>query len=168
MDSYNVIEAKKEKNRVITHDIDIGEGKVKKFKYSSVKGGISWSIGPTPHYYCIWGEEWLDIDHSDNKKQRGKLKLFAEHEFPALSLEDFFRKLTDDTALFHCESIYTDMEDAYSGFVKEFWDFTYKEKIKIGSLEQAPFADNFGLGLSMINKWMLLCKQNGANAILII
>ena len=35
MNNYYVIKAKKEKNRIITHDIDIGEGKVKKFKYSS-------------------------------------------------------------------------------------------------------------------------------------
>jgi hypothetical protein len=126
-------------------------------KYSAVRAGLSWPQGLAPAYYCILGEEFLGIDEEGRREQKGKLKLFAEYEFPGISLNDFFAKLTDDCHLFCCDSIYTDytfIGDKFGDFAEAFYDYTRNNNIKRGSIQPAPFVDNFLLGVSTIQDWI--------------
>lgn len=153
MESYNIIETKKTRDQVIIHEVKTENG-IETFKYSGVRAGLNWPTASMPAYYCILGEEWLDIDHDDPEKRRGKLRLFAEYEFSDLSLDPFFARLTDDTALYHCKDISCNMEEAYTDFVEEFNEYAYRKQIKMGALDQAPYADNFRTGMSRIKNWM--------------
>ncbi|MFC1544980.1 hypothetical protein ACFL4X_02320 [Gemmatimonadota bacterium] len=154
MDNYFVVSSRKEKNRSIIHQVDQGNGNIQIFNYSSIKGGLSWPTAASPAYYCIWGETFLEhIDTRSNNRSRGKLVLFAEKEFVAFSLKEFFLKLTDDTSLYLCEDVYTDLNEEFSGYEESFRNYADKVKIKSGSLQQAPYSDNFLLGLSFIKDW---------------
>ena len=154
MDSYFVVSTHKEDNQSITHKVDQGGGNLRLFKYSSIKGGLSWPTATSPAYYCIWGEPFLEhIDTSSTTRPRGRLVLFAEKELASFSLSEFFMKLTDDTSLYLCEDVYADLNEEFSGYKESFRNYSNKEKIKSGSIKQAPYSDNFLLGLSFITDW---------------
>jgi hypothetical protein len=46
------------------------------------------------------------------------------------------------------------MDEESSNYAEIYRNYTFKEKISIGSLSQAPYVDNFRLGLSLIKDWM--------------
>ena len=152
MQNYNVVKAKKAENGIITHILDMGDGKQKTVRYYDVRAGLSWPTVTSPGYYCILGEEYYETDRYEGAKRKGNLTLLAEHEFPGISLDELFGKLTDDTSLVRCSRIFADMSDEYSGYIDSFRTFVTGIK-NSGYPDQAPYADNFLLGVSRIRDW---------------
>ncbi len=150
---YNVINARKTK-RGISHDTITTDGETRTSSYSAVRGGLSWPMGTMPAYHCILGEEHIYFDRDDLRDQRGKLHLLSECEYPGLSIDQMFDKLTDDCARLCCSTVYTLTEEKYTDYLGAYQNFCHEKKIKIGRLEQAPFAENFQLGASLINDWL--------------
>lgn len=150
---YNVIKAKKSKNR-ITHRVAKQDGSTEIKEYSAIRGGLSWPMGTVPAYHCILGEEFVYINRDDEKVQRGKLHLLSEHEYQDMSIDLMFARLTDDVVLLHCGTVYTHTDQEYQDYLEAYQDFCFEKKVRLGCLEQAPFADNFELGTKKIFDWM--------------
>jgi len=149
----NVIEARKSK-KCITHIVAKQDGSTESFSYSAVRGGLSWPMGTMPGYHCILGEEHIYFDRDDLRNQRGKLHLLSECEYPGLSIDQMFDRLTDDAVQFHCGTVYTHTNEEYQDYLEAYRDFCYAKKVSLGRLDQAPFAENFQLGIAFINDWL--------------
>lgn len=153
METSNVIRAEYTEEAII-HVVSNGEEGEQVLKYHDIRGGLSWPTPTSPAYYCIVGEEYQDFHRFEGMKRRGELRLLVEHESDDLSLGKLFSKLTDHVAQLHCRSIYTDLEEPFSGLVESFWNYAYENGVRIGNLTQAPYADNFLLGISWIQDWV--------------
>ena len=150
---YNVVDTRKSKNGV-THIVANNDGGTEIKKYSAIRGGLSWPAGTMPAYHCIVGEGFVYFDRNEGGDQRGKLHLLAEHEYSGMSIDQMFDKLTDNVVQLNCGTIYTHTEEeqaAYADYQEAYRDFCYKKKVSLGWLDQAPFADNFQLGIALIN-----------------
>lgn len=153
MEPYIVTKSEMADNGMITHTI-VTKGDDKVLHYHDVRGGLSWPTEAAPGYYCILGEKYSETYRFEGMNRRGELRLLAEREFNGISLNDLFAQLTDDTAMLECRSIYTDTEEPFKGHVETFWEFVHKKGVKTGSLTEAPFVDNFLLGISWIQDWV--------------
>ncbi len=152
MEDYDLIKCERRPNGIVIHHVASKDGETRIVKYSDVRAGLSWPQASAPAYYCMLGEEFL-TEEEGIQKQKGGLRWFAEYEFPGLSLNDFFAKLTDDCVQFGCHKIYTDMGENCRDFVIEFGDYVREKSIRQGDLDPAPFVDNFFLGVSIIEDW---------------
>jgi len=149
-----VVKSKRNPDRSITQTIWVSNGESEEKRYSTIYGGVSWPSATLPAYFSILGEEYIEgIDHSDEKKARGKLALLSEYQATGLSLSTLFDKLIDDCILYGCNSIYSTINDAHEEFKLAFWDHTKKRKQWKLSLKSAPYADNFILGMSLLQDW---------------
>jgi len=153
MDPYIVTKAERADDGMITHTI-ITKADDKVLYYHDVRAGLSWPTEAAPGYYCILGEKFSETYRFEGMNRRGELRLLVEREFDGISLNDLFAQLTDDTSILECRSIYTDTEEPFEGHVETFWEFVQKKGVKVGSLTQAPFVDNFLLGISWIQDWV--------------
>lgn len=141
-----------------TIEIETVEGK--KFVCSAIRGGISWPLLPAnmPAYYCILGEEWISRTRFQGEEvPRGRLKLLCEYESDInYSLSSLFVRLTDDTNLCHCSILYGIIEgyqdDHYKGFSDELNNFIHDKGIEVRP-EQAPLAENPGIGIQHVINW---------------
>lgn len=150
---YNVINARKTK-RGISHVIVTLDGETKNVSYSAVRGGLSWPMGTMPAYHCILGEEHIYFNRDDEQSdQRGKLHLLAEREYSGMSIDQMFANLTDDVTQLYCGEVYADTKEEYQDYMEAYQDFCYAKKVRLGRLNQAPFADNFELGARLIKDW---------------
>ena len=149
---YNVIEAKKSK-KWITHIVAKQDGGTERKEDSAIRGGLSWPMGVIPGYHCILGEEYVYTNRDDKKVQRGKLHLLGEYEYLDTSIDMMFAKLADDVVQLHCGTVYTHTNEEYQDYLEAYRDFCYAKKVSLGRLDQAPFAENFQLGISLIKDW---------------
>jgi hypothetical protein len=116
---------------------------------------LEWPIGSTPAYYVILGLEHEELDYLGGKKRQGPLKFFAEFEAPSvLSLNDFFKQLTDDISKYYCTRIFTHKVDEYESFAQSYEDYLRDKELKSAYSDEAPYAENFNWGLAQINDWV--------------
>lgn len=138
--------------------VETAEGK--KFTCSAVRGGISWPLlsANMPAYYCILGEEWIGgTRFQDQEVPRGRLRLLCEYEADIhSSLTSLFVKLTDDTDLCQCSTLYGIIEeykgDDYKGFPDALNSFIHDKSIGV-RLEEAPMAKNPAIGIEHVIDW---------------
>ncbi len=141
-----------------TIEIETVDGK--KFVCIAIRGGISWSLlsENMPPYYCILGEEWLNITRfQGNEKVRGRIKLLGEYENDInRPMSSLYERLTDDTTLCHCPTVYGitegDQSYDYKGFPDELKDFIREKGVDL-SVQQAPFAENPRIGIDQVMDW---------------
>jgi hypothetical protein len=150
MNGNNVIEARKGKQG-ITHIVSKGNGEKETIKYSAIRGSLSWPTPSSPGCSFILGEEYL---YRSETIQRGVIHVLSEKLYEGISLDMMFSKLTDEVSRLHCETIYTDMNYAYVDFIEAYESFRNEKKIRLGYLDQAPFADNYMVGVSKIQDWL--------------
>lgn len=150
---YNVIEARKTK-RGVSHVIVTSNGESKTVSYAAIRAGLAWPVGSLPAYHCILGEEHIYIDKDNQRDQRGRIHLLSEQEYQGMSIDAMFAMLTDDCACLYCGCIYTDTAAKYQGCMEAYTQYIYDKKIKIGKLEQAPFANSFNTGTGFIYDWI--------------
>lgn len=141
----------KSKNSLIVHQENDTE-----HRYSGVRCGLAWPTPESPAYYCILAEKYVNNSFEYDQPRRGKLILLAEYQHDALNLSAFFQHMTDDYALLHCDKICANLED-FPSYTQLFLEFTDENKIRNGNMDQAPYADDFTLGLGLISDW----KKNG-------
>ena len=149
MEPYDVIRAERADNGLVTHVVATENGE-RNIKYHDIRAGLSWPTGMAQGYYCILGEEYKDFHRFDGGKRRGELRLLVEYEYNGISMNDLFANLTDDTAMLECRSIYTNTGEAFQGQVESYREFCNKTGARTGNLTQAPYVDNFLLGISWI------------------
>lgn len=148
MNDYLVTRARKISGGVSHVILREGGGGTETIRYAAVRAGLSWPRADMPAYHCVVGEIRAVHQH------RGRLVLLAEREYPGLSIEIVFDKLTDDLSMMLCSDVYTltdherdsDYIDAYQAYMIE--------KRVSARLDQAPFADNFQLGIYLIKDWI--------------
>lgn len=151
---YNVIDARKSRNGV-THIVAKQDGGTEIKKYSAIiRGGLVWPVGSMPAYHCIVGESFVYFDRDEAESQRGKLHLLSECEYPGLSIDTMLAKLTDNVTQLYCDTVYADIAEKYQDYLEAYENYRYEKKVRLGRLDQAPFADNFQLGVSLINDWL--------------
>lgn len=151
-----VVKATRTEKGIIIHEHDDGTSK----QYVAVRGGISWPLmdGNLPGYYCILGEEHVEITHFEGQEsQRAKLILLNEDEaLDVLALDWLYAKISDDVVRFGCDTFYTVTKELrgedYSGYAETFQKFMYEQQVEIG-LEEAPWVDRPDLGMYHINSW---------------
>lgn len=156
MEKYNVVNVTRNDERVIIHEVDIGEGTLKTFKYSAIWGGLKWPVGKSPAYYCILGQT-VEKDYSDRyiAGKPGPLRFFAEHQGKmVLKPDKFFLKLTDDICKYRCDEIYTTTGDEWSCYMQLLEDYEKDKQLNSVFLQDAPFIDDFGQRLALITTWM--------------
>lgn len=84
----------------------------------------------------------------------GKFIFFAEYQPKSLvDLDRFLLKLTDDIVRFHCTEVYTLLGDEYQGYKETYENYLRDNNIKLGTLREAPFCNDFLLGTSLINRY---------------
>ena len=155
MKSYNVVKTETTKRGVIVHEVDSGDGELKSYHYAAIRGGLSWGSGESPAFFMILGEEFVDKTRFEGQvPPRGKLKVFTERQIPSPFLDKLFSALTDDCALFGCGYVYADLSDEHEESGKLFMEYVSEKKARYVSLEDAPFVNNFPLGVSLINRWL--------------
>jgi hypothetical protein len=140
-----------------TIEIETVEGK--KFFCSAIRGGISWPLlsENMPAYYCILGEEWIGGTRFQGQEvSRGRLRFLCEYEAINYSLNSLFVRLTDDTKLCRCSTLYGitegDQDDHYKGFPDALYKFVYDKGISV-RLEQAPYAENLAISIGSVIDW---------------
>jgi hypothetical protein len=157
MKNYRVVKTEKRNNGTIIHHVDEGETHPTQYEYVAVWGGLAWSAEKNPAYYCILGQELLSEEYRSHERLPGKIKFFAEFQAASvLSCHDFFLKLTDALVYYHCTEIYTLKDDEfYSPYVSAYDDYLQEKKLSgVAHLENAPYADNFQGGLTIVNHWL--------------
>jgi hypothetical protein len=149
---YNVIKAEETEHGVIVHEIDGKE--TEKIRYSAIRAGLSWPVKGSSGYYCILGEEYVERNLFTNEQPRGKLVFLKELKATQPFLDVFFLPLTDDSTLYLCEKVYTDLSEDHADDAKFYQDYLYEKKLTHGRLEEAPYISNFNLGVSLIRRWI--------------
>ncbi len=123
--------------------------------FRAIKGGLSWPGSDSPGYYIILGEE--DRPILAGRKERGKLILFTEKMLPSVFPDVFCKHVTDDCSTTYCQNIYTSLvteEGKISEEVEFYRDWKYRHEVSMGNLQEAPYSDNFALGISYIRQWI--------------
>lgn len=136
------------KRGIITHLVPEGKPEPERYKYSSIRAGLSWP-GSHPAYFIILGEEHLNyIDqHAGYRK---KITFLSEYQCEDLDLEIVFDKLTDDLILTGGKDIYTDVSGHFETFQQQFWTWQDRKRQNKFILHKAPFAENWTSGISDI------------------
>jgi len=150
MRDYNVIKARKDKGRIV-HLVANENGKTGTARWAAIRGGLSWPTGSSAAYSCILAE---DLNYAPEIDQRGRIYMLSENLYEGVSLDMMFSKLTDEVTQFHCETIYTNTEESFVDFIEAYADFRSEKRVSLGSLDQAPFADNCMVGVSIIQDWI--------------
>lgn len=152
-ENYSVLKSKSKDDMVI-HEVYTGKNGRETFRYSSIKVGAVWPNDPYPAYYVILAEEHVPTPYYEGEKpKRGRLLVLSEFQTSNLDLSVFNSKLTDDLTLFHCDRIFTNTDEQYLSYEEGFKFYQNQHKIMFGRIEQAPYADNFRLAVSLIKEW---------------
>jgi len=124
------------------------DGGTETMRYAAIRAGLSWPRADMMAYHCVVGEIRAAHEH------RGRLKLLTEREYPNVSIEIVFDRLTDDLTMTLCSDVYTlTDEKLYTDYIDAYQAYMIEKKVS-ARLDQAPFADNFQLGIYMINDWL--------------
>jgi hypothetical protein len=100
-------------------------------------------------------EDFIGWPERGEKVQRGKLRLLSECLHSDISIDELFQKLSDDAVRLYAESIYTNVDgEQNADFVTAFEQYRYDNNIRLGSLKQAPFAETFDIGASLVLSWL--------------
>ncbi len=150
MKDYSVVET--ERKKIIIHKVDSGGVRPVIYTWSAVRAGLSWPTPGSPGFHIVIGEEYRDKTPFGSV-HRGKLKVFAESDHQTIFLDDMFKILTDDCALYHCDKVYTDLSEEHRDEAELFREFSYSGEIRMGTLNEAPYFGNFALGVSLIKRW---------------
>lgn len=145
-DEYKLIKATRLSSGTIRHQVtEPGPGENTR-SYFDVRMGLTWPSADNPPFACMVGEAWFDrqLYASD----RGTMCLLWESEYHGMSIDRFFDKVTDAFTSYCATQIYADLsaEDYRSAFL----DYTDSRHLSTVSLHQAPYSDDFYLGLSQI------------------
>ena len=121
--------------------------------YNAIRAGLNWPTVENPKsYYCILGDRHTGTKYQ-GVIQPAKLKFLEEKEINSLFLDELFQSITDACALFGCSTIYANLDDQFQDNADFFREWSFEKSITYGHLEEAPFASNFPLGLSIIREW---------------
>lgn len=149
MELGKLIESKKGESGIIRMDFDI-RGKepiVRRFK--AVRGGLNWPSvdGETPGYYCILGEPFAE---HDPHAELTEVWLLRERQIDDISFSSFCESLTDDCLMYSCETVYADRTGPFEEMIRGFHEWKDIKGVKLPDIMQAPFADNFHFGVSLV------------------
>lgn len=146
---YKIKKAEIDEDGLVFHELENGE----RIKYSDVRGGLSWPTIRGPAYYCILGELYMEFKNPNNPYRRGKIHLLKERVFDGLSVERLCKELTDDNLLYAVSTFYCNLDDKYMEYYDAIIDYGYAWKTKTVMCEDAPFKENFQMGLAQVHDW---------------
>jgi hypothetical protein len=152
---YQVVRTNRDDKRIITHAI-AGDGSSREeHQYVTIRGGLGWPSKGAPGYYVILGQIHGGISRfATGKHQKKPLRFLAE--FESSNLGEFFRRLVEDTALFLCQSYYTDKSELWRGYEESLSSYCRGNQIAvIPSLDGAVFVENFQYGANLIKEWLM-------------
>jgi hypothetical protein len=148
MKDYVVVKAQRMDRGGISHVVLREGGGTYTQRYAAIRAGLSWPLGDMKAYHCVVGE--IRAAH----EQRGRLELLSEREYESVSIEAIFDHLTDDLTVMLCSNVYTLTEDiGEKDFIEAYQAYMIEKKVN-ARLDQAPFADNFALGIYLVNDWL--------------
>ena len=142
---YNLINSDSS-GRFIIHIVMNGNDE-DRIRYVSVRAGVSFPSQDAAGAFCVVGQEMDDKFET----APAPLVLLDEWEFPGLSVDGFWDKVSDALVLHGAKPVYFDTEDEAN--LLAFQDYCSRKKLNIDYLA-APFADNFFTGLSTANDWL--------------
>jgi len=157
MKKQTILSAHKDSDeRVIIHVVPEPGKDNKIIKYAAVIGGISWPTEYSPLYFCVMGKLWNEESRRSNQEEKkGNLVFLDEHESNSLSLDEGINKLTDSAKRFYCDRFYTNIGEAFAGYIESFQGYVTRNKIKDPrpSLQEAPYNDDFLFGVKLVKDW---------------
>jgi len=118
-----------------------------KIRYVSVRAGVSFPSQDGKGAFVVVGQEM------DDKLETAPtpLVLLDEWEFPGLSVDQFWDRVSDSLVLYGVKPVYFDATDETNLHV--FMDYCDRRKLNV-DYQAAPFVDNFFAGLSTCNDWL--------------
>jgi hypothetical protein len=143
---YQLIKGERLPSGTIKHEILLPGGHPEERQYFDVRIGLTWPGNDNPAYAAIVGEAWFDKNKYASK--RGEMCLIGETEYNGLSIHRFLDTLIDAYVAYCVSTIYADLEQ--EDYKNAFFDYCDSKKITGISIEQAPYAQDFYLGLSQI------------------
>jgi hypothetical protein len=155
MQEYNVVETEQTRQGVIIHKV-ARAGKLESVYYTAIRAGLSWPSPEAPGFYIILAQDHLNKTRfKDQPQQKGKLRFLKEYECPGVFLDKLCAVLTDDCTLYRCATIYADVSEEYEQNAEFFRQWAYDKHVTFGrDIEEAPYAKNFSLGISLIRHWL--------------
>jgi hypothetical protein len=150
-----VINIQKTKQGLIWHEFIKSDGETQSARYFQICGGLSWPNDYSSAFHVFLSEDFIGWPESGEKAQRGKLRLLSECLHDNASIDEIFQKLSDDAVRLHAEWIYTNVDgEQYADLVTACEEYRYDNKIRLGSLKQAPFAETSYIGASLVLNWL--------------
>jgi hypothetical protein len=121
----------------------IGDQK-ESIRFSDVRGGWAWPTDTSPFYCIILGQQFFDEEPYDDKSPA--FEVIFEATDTGLDLDRRFNQLADISVLYKCEW-YADCSETHEPEVDSYSDHAYK--MRYGGLQEAPWSDNFRLGVEL-------------------
>lgn len=143
---YKLISGGRTPTGTVKHDVIVPGNIEEHYKYFDVRIGLTWPGSDNPAYACIVGEAWFD--RNVYASDRGTMCLIWEAEYDGLSINRFLDKVTDAYTSYCVSEIYADLDQ--EDYKSAFYDYCDNHNLSGITLLQAPYADDFYLGLSQI------------------
>lgn len=114
--------------------------------FVSIRAGLSWPSGHAPGYFVLLGQRT-----QENARGRCPLLFIAEGE--ERDPQTLFLRLSNEASTFYCGKVYADLSPKLIGMETLFSHFKTEHEIQGLSLLDAPYKENFQVGLTFIKKW---------------
>lgn len=168
MSELTLLKAKKDQDSgIITHEMgdpfSADNQEPEKIIYRKIWGGIAWPSEVSPAYACFVGQRFVEDTPFEKDRIKEPLEFLAECQSDALTLEDFFRMVTDESARLCADKVYANLgrewteeheqkgEGKYSGYVTSFRRYLSDNEIPYVTLQSAPYVENYLYTVQIIN-----------------
>lgn len=151
----NVVDAKKNRQGLIWHEFVKPDDETESTYFFSVSGGLAWPGDHSPGFHVFLGEAFPGWPKEGEKIQRGVLHLLSEQSYHGESLNEIFNKISDVSTQLHAETVYSNVDgEKFADLSGSYQDYHFENNLRLGYLQQAPYADTFPVGAALVLNWM--------------
>lgn len=143
MENYRLAKAEKVPSGNILHEVLTSGGVEEKFRYYSIRMGLTWPTIGSPGFFVVGGQE---VQDQFDASERPLIRVIQEYEQNDLSLDGLFDSVTDAYSSNLCDQIYVDftLED----FKLRFWEYLDRRGMRSVNVLDVPYKNillRFGL-----------------------
>lgn len=131
----------------IGHQFTYQDGDEKnEIRFTDARAGIAWATDQSPFCIVIAGQQFFDETFYADKEP--SFSVIFEGIDHGLDLEKRFNNLADIAALYKCD-FYADLDPKFEAESDAWYEHHSHRKMQYGDLEEAPWAQNFRLGIEL-------------------
>ena len=167
-----VVENKRDsRTGIITHTVDVGDGKLEYRRYRAISAGLAWPGAGHGAHYLVLGE--MSVNEKVTRFEgveppRGKLVVLCERSVDSPFLIELAEHLTDDCSRFGCDGVYGEIELSEDGSFRDDRANLFRDRLQnakcSASLQRAPYTagsatgpsrmEALRLALSIVELWL--------------